>query len=60
LLLGLGGQMTKFHPPCAPSEEEGSENHRSEPGVNVPAEGNADGYVVGCEGAIAAWSRGTK
>ncbi len=44
----------------APTEEEGLENHRSGPGVNVPAVGDADGDVVSGEGAIAAWSRGTK
>jgi hypothetical protein len=51
-------KITKVHPPCALTEEGGSANHRSGPGVNVLAEGDADGNVVGDEGAIAARLRG--
>jgi hypothetical protein len=60
LLLGRGGQITKVHPLCAPTEEEGSANHSLGTGVDVPAEGNADGVVVGGKGVIAGQSRGTK
>ncbi len=55
-----GDKITKVYPPCTQIEEEGSANHHSGPGVNVPAEGDADGDMVGSEGTIAAWLRGAK
>jgi hypothetical protein len=59
LLLGRGGKITKVHLLCAPTEEEGWANHCLGPGVDVPAEGNADGNMIGGKGAIAAWLRRT-
>ncbi len=35
-------------------------NHRSGLGVKMPAEGNADGDMVGSKGTIGARSRGKK
>jgi hypothetical protein len=55
-----GDKITKVHPPCVPTEEEGSANHCSGPGVDMLAEGDAEDDMVGGKGAIAAWSRGTK
>jgi hypothetical protein len=50
----VDAKITKVHPLCMPTEEEGLANHRSGLGVGVPAEGDADGDVVNGEGAIAA------